>query len=54
MPHEKQGFPNLDRAAYGLRRLPILETLGWIWVVPDPASDVDLEAFLSLIDSELD
>lgn len=43
IPHEQQGFPGLDRAELGLKRLGCAERLGWIWawVQNDGAPDVD-------------
>jgi len=34
VPHEKTGFPELDREEYGLHSLPCEEFGGWIWVTP--------------------
>ncbi len=43
IPHEKQGFPELDRAQLGLRRLGCAEKHGWIWAwgTSEEAPDVD-------------
>ncbi|MAT92386.1 MAG: ring-hydroxylating oxygenase subunit alpha [Halioglobus sp.] len=42
VPHEKSGFPGLQREAFGLHRVPCQEYGGWIWVVPGGgAIDVD-------------
>ncbi len=43
IPHEKQGFPELDRAEMGLRRLGCSETHGWVWAwgCSEEAPDVD-------------
>lgn len=56
VPHEAQGFPQLDRAAYGLKRLPVLEQHGLVWVIADPAVDpaTDIAAFLAPLGDELD
>lgn len=45
-PHQAEGFPDLDREAYGLRRLPAVERLGLIWVVADPDADPDFDAHI--------
>ncbi len=43
VPHERQGFPELDRSELGLRRLGCSEKHGWIWVwgCSEEAPDVD-------------
>ncbi|MEX0283899.1 MAG: aromatic ring-hydroxylating dioxygenase subunit alpha [Paracoccaceae bacterium] len=53
IPHRKQGFPDIDRSDYGLTRLTCAERSGWIWVVPDPSADVDIDAHLAPLDSDL-
>ncbi|MBE1283725.1 MAG: Rieske 2Fe-2S domain-containing protein [Rhodobacteraceae bacterium] len=47
VPHQKQGFPDLDKSKYGLIRLPCSEISGWIWVVPNPKSSFDIAAFVA-------
>lgn len=54
IPHQNQGFPNIDRSKHGLKRLPVLERAGWIWVLANPAAKVDFDRFLDPIVSELD
>lgn len=44
VPHETQGFPDLDKKAHGLRPLAVAEHSGLIWVLPSPAEDTDLKA----------
>ncbi|UCH48844.1 MAG: Rieske 2Fe-2S domain-containing protein [Betaproteobacteria bacterium] len=43
VPHEEQGFPEMDRKCMGLKRLGCVERYGWIWVSPsgEDAPDVD-------------
>jgi len=41
VPHEKTGFPDLDRSAHGLVRLPLREAHGFLWVIADPKASVD-------------
>ncbi|MBO9449252.1 Rieske 2Fe-2S domain-containing protein [Tropicibacter sp. R16_0] len=36
VPQEKQGFPDLPRAERGLRRLPVAEAHGFIWIIANP------------------
>ena len=43
IPHGEAGFPGVDRAALGLKRLGCAESDGWIWVsaASDAAPDID-------------
>ena len=52
VPHEAQGFPDLDRSAAGLKRLGSAERHGfvWAWASGDDAPDVD--AFLEGIEDD--
>lgn len=54
VPHEKDGFPDLDRAQYGLHRLPVHEANGLIWVALKPLTDADFEAHIRPIATDLD
>lgn len=36
VPQEAQGFPDLPRAERGLRRLPVVEAHGFIWIIANP------------------
>lgn len=47
-------FGDIDRACYSLKSLPTVERSGLIWVVPNPKSTIDIDAFLSGYDSLLD
>ncbi|MEO1115023.1 MAG: aromatic ring-hydroxylating dioxygenase subunit alpha [Pseudomonadota bacterium] len=49
VPHEKPGFPGLDRDAFALKRLPAVERLGLVWIVADPDAAPDFDAFLDPI-----
>ncbi|WP_420338336.1 aromatic ring-hydroxylating oxygenase subunit alpha [Roseibium sp.] len=51
VPHEEQGFPDLPRAERGLRRLPVAEAHGFIWIIANPdAGDMpDIDAWLGEI-----
>lgn len=54
IPHQKQGFPDIDKSQYGLIRLPCVERFGWVWVVPDPSADVDIDAHLAPIAADME
>ena len=46
VPHEKSGFPDLDRSEFGLRQVGCAEHAGWIWVSQQTDREIDLEAHL--------
>ncbi|MEL6980416.1 MAG: SRPBCC family protein [Pseudomonadota bacterium] len=49
VPHEAQGFPDLPRAERGLRRLPLTEAYGFLWIIADPevgGAALDIDAWL--------
>jgi nitrite reductase/ring-hydroxylating ferredoxin subunit len=46
-------FGEIDRSAYGLTPLPVLEKAGLIWCTLDPESTLDIETFLSGYDDML-
>ena len=56
VPQEAQGFPDLPRAERGLRRLPVAEAHGFIWVVanPDEGSALDIDAWLGGLSADFD
>ncbi len=45
IPSERD-FGNVDRACHGLVQLPVAERAGLVWVALDPASTLDIDAFL--------
>ena len=53
IPHEEQGFPDLDKSTLGLRRLPCEERLGWIWVTPNIQANPDLDAHVGDLEADL-
>ncbi|MCI5094693.1 MAG: aromatic ring-hydroxylating dioxygenase subunit alpha [Rhodobacteraceae bacterium] len=53
VPHQKQGFPEIDKAANGLKRLPAVERLGFIWIVATPDIDYDFDTFLAPLEQEM-
>ena len=44
--HGEAGFPGIDRAALGLKRLGCREAHGWIWVAPGSDAAPDIDGFL--------
>lgn len=54
IPQEAQGFPDLPRAERGLRRLPVAEAYGFIWIIANPAADsvIDIDAWLGPIGAD--
>ncbi len=49
IPHEKQGFPGIDKTQHGLVRLPATERAGLIWVVADSKAEPDFSAHIDPI-----
>jgi phenylpropionate dioxygenase-like ring-hydroxylating dioxygenase large terminal subunit len=49
----KEDFGDIDMSQYGLVPLPITERAGLIWVILDPDSPVEMDAFLSGYDEML-
>jgi phenylpropionate dioxygenase-like ring-hydroxylating dioxygenase large terminal subunit len=49
VPQEANGFPDLPRAERGLRRLPVAEAHGFIWIIANPeAADMpDIDEWLA-------
>ncbi|MEM1110385.1 MAG: SRPBCC family protein [Pseudomonadota bacterium] len=46
VPHEKTGFPGLDRSEFGLHALPCEEFGGWLWVSLASEEPIDVSAHL--------
>ena len=44
--HGRAGFPGIDRAELGLRRLGCTEAHGWIWIAPGTGAAPDIDGFL--------
>lgn len=54
VPHEKSGFPGLDRDAHGLRGVVCAEHAGWIWVsLEEGAQEIDVPAHLGGMADEI-
>lgn len=54
IPHRDPGFPEIDRSAHGLRRLPAAERLGLIWVVADPTAVPDFDAHIAPLTADFE
>ena len=46
IPHGDVGFPGIDKAALGLKRLGCAEAHGWIWVAAGTDAAPDIDGFL--------
>ena len=56
VPQEAQGFPDLPRAERGLRRLPVAEAHGFIWIIanPETAEMPDIDTWLGGLAPDFD
>ncbi len=54
VPHEAQGFPDLDRGQLGLKRLGAVEKHGWIWVAGASADAPDIDRVLEGLADDFD
>lgn len=54
VPQEATGFPDLPRAERGLRRLPVTEAHGFIWIIANPEAGErpDINAWLSGLEAD--
>ena len=51
VPHQAQGFPDLDKADYGLKRVNVAVRFGWVWAQLD--GEMDIDAFLAPVAADL-
>lgn len=51
-PHFDSGFPGVDKADLSLARLPVMEALGLIWVVPTPYQEFNFDRWLGPVADE--
>ena len=51
VPHQAQGFPDLEKADYALKRINVAVRFGWIWVQLD--GEMDIDAFLAPLAEDL-
>lgn len=56
VPQEKAGFPDLPRAERGLRRVPVTEKHGFIWVIADPEAReiAEIDGWLNGLGADFD
>ena len=54
VPHQKQGFPDIDKPTHGLVALTCAERFGFVWVVADPNVHMDIEDWLAPLAKDLD
>ncbi len=54
IPHQEQGFPDIDKSAHGLVPLKCVERFGFVWVVADPEATTDIDAWLDPLAEDLD
>ncbi|MBP6012720.1 MAG: Rieske 2Fe-2S domain-containing protein [Alphaproteobacteria bacterium] len=52
IPYE-QGFAGVDKATHGLRRLPVAEKHGMVWVAPLPSAEIDIDRHLDAMGGDL-
>jgi phenylpropionate dioxygenase-like ring-hydroxylating dioxygenase large terminal subunit len=52
IPYE-QGFSGIDKATHGLRRLPVMEKHGMVWVAPTPSAEIDIDRHLDAMGGDL-
>ncbi|WP_136660225.1 SRPBCC family protein [Nitratireductor sp. XY-223] len=54
VPHQAQGFPDLDKESHALKQVPSAVRSGFVWVSLDGGVDVDIDAHLAPIADDLD
>lgn len=52
VPHQKTGFPDLNREEFGLHALPCQEQAGWIWVSLDTSTPLNIDQHLGGLEEE--
>lgn len=53
VPHEKSGFPGLNREEFGLHPIACEEYAGWLWVSLDGSDQIDVESHLGGIGPDI-
>ncbi len=50
---QQTGFDRVDRSDYGLRRLPVVEKYGMVWVRPSPGAPIAIDDHLGGLEADL-
>ena len=53
VPHEKTGFPGMERDDFGLHRIACQEYAGWIWIRMEGDGELDVAAHLGELDADM-
>ncbi len=53
VPHEKTGFPDMDRDQFGLHTVQCEEYAGWVWVSFNADEPLDVKAHLGDLDGDI-
>ena len=53
VPHEKSGFPGLQREEFGLHKVACQEYAGWLWVSFDQDREIDVASHLGQIGPDI-
>ena len=53
-PHFDSGFPEADKTQFGLTQLPCTVRFGLVWVIADPAQNVDIDTYFTEMADELE
>ena len=53
VPHQKQGFPGIDKSVHGLVALTCAERYGFVWVIADPNIERDIDQWLAPLANDL-
>ncbi len=51
---DADGFPDVNKADFGLVRLPVEEKSGFVWVIPSPDRSIDMASFLGTLGHDFD
>jgi phenylpropionate dioxygenase-like ring-hydroxylating dioxygenase large terminal subunit len=51
---DEMGFPDMNRRECGLVRLPVTEQYGFVWVIPTPGKEIDIDLYLGRLALDFD